>query len=202
MGWIVQEMAGSGLRIAALLLAAALTAGCSQEQPQSQAITLAEQFIDAFYAWDPAAVEALVVPGEDLDRVAYYQGWAEAANYQVLGIQPCMVMDADGAASFTAELVQCAVTVSDDFGQALGYTATDTFSLAIADGKIVSVAFAGDDPPIFDAVFAWMAENRPEVLNGPCLDMFEGGTTPGACARAVADAARTYAALIPSDSDI
>ncbi len=180
------------LSIAALLSLGCTGAGEADDKSADASaeispLTLAEKFVDAFYAWDAGALAALIVPGEDLDRVLYYQGWAQAANYQVLTRRPCSIA-AD-------ESIQCAITVSDDFGQALGYTATDTFTLTVRAGRIHSAVFAGDDPPVFEAVFAWLAENRPEVLAGPCLDMFEGGTTPGDCARAVARAARDYAEL-------
>ena len=80
----------------------------------------------------------------------------------------------------------------DDFGTALGYIATDTFRFTFDGDRIVKVTFEGDDPPIFQELFAWISEYRPEVLSGPCRDMFAGGTTPGACARAVADSARSF----------
>ena len=187
------EVAHPVARLVVLIVAALLTAGCSDDRSAHEPGAVAEQFIDAFYAWDEEGVSALVAPGEDLDRVLYYQGWARGANYEVLERRPCA--STDGSDVTTAESIQCAITVSDDFGQALGYRATDTFSLTMADGKIVAVSFAGDDPPVFEAVFAWMAEARPEVFTGPCLNMFEGGTTPQACSRAVADAARAYAEL-------
>ena len=181
----MSTMRATGLAV--LFVSVALGSGCQESEAENEPERLAEQFIDAFYRWDPVALSALVVPGKDLDRVLYYQAWAQAANYEVLTRRPCT--------STAAGTFQCAITVTDDFGQALGYTATDTFTLAVADGRIAAVSFEGDDPPVFEAVFTWMSETRPEVFAGPCLNMFDGGETPGACAQAVAEAARAYAAL-------
>ena len=179
-----------GLSIGAA--SALLLGACGAGQVTSDPVRAAEAFVDAFYAWDSAALSALIEPGEDRERVLYYQGWAEAANYQVQERRPCELVEPGEGSSSEAVAVRCAITVTDDFGQALGYAATDTFSLSIANGQIVAASFAGDDPPIFEAVFAWMAEDRPEVFVGPCRDMFEGGETPADCARAVAQAARDY----------
>ena len=170
------------VRVLWLLAAAA----CSGPQSHDDALATAEAFVDAFYAWDGDRLSRLLTPGVDADRVLYYQGWAEAAHYEVLERRPCEAGDA-------GEVV-CAVTVTDDFGQALGYTATDTFTMTLGNGRVTAVTFAGDDPPVFEAVFEWLAESRPEVFTGPCMDMFEGGRTPDDCARAVARGARDYAA--------
>ena len=182
-----------------MLPATLVLAGCSAGQTMSEPVRVAEAFIDAFYTWDSAALTALMEPGEDRARVLYYQGWAEAANYRVQERRPCERVESDGD-SGSSPAVRCAITVTDDFGQALGYTATDTFSLSIANGKVTAASFAGDDPPIFESVFAWLTETRPEVFAGPCRDMFEGGDTPGDCARAIAQAAREYAQALTRGS--
>ncbi|MGE3460280.1 MAG: hypothetical protein AB7I04_00145 [Pseudomonadales bacterium] len=151
-------------------------------------LATADAFVDAFYSWDRARLAALVLPGTDADAVLYYQAWAEAAHYQVEHRLPCRELP-EGT-------VVCAITVTDDFGLALGYTATDTFTLTVVDDRVATVTFEGDDPPIFQAVFRWLAETRPEVFDGPCRDLFAGGQTPGDCARAVAQGARDYAARL------
>jgi hypothetical protein len=121
--------------------------------------------------------------GEDEARMLYYQGWAQAANYQIKHRRPCASEDAKAV---------CRITVTDDFGGTLGYIATDTFTLTLDDAAIVAVQSEGDDPPIFMELFAWIGEHRPEVMAGPCQDMFAGGSTPAACARAVVDSARVF----------
>ena len=45
---------------------------------------------------------------------------------------------------------------NDDFGRALGYRATDTFRLTIANEQVLAASFAGDDPPIFAEMFGWI----------------------------------------------
>lgn len=166
--------------------------GCSQEvamlevTAEPSRLEVAEEFISAFYSWDPARLAAQVQPGEDAERVLYYQGWAQAARYTVQQRRPCAPIDLN--------TVECAVTVTDDFGQTLGYTATDTFTLNVEGNQIARVSFVGDDPPIFDELFAWLGEHRPQVLAGPCKDLFDGGKTPAACARAVVQGAKEFMA--------
>lgn len=160
--------------------------GCSEADPDSAAgqIAIAERFLDAFYAFDREGLTELVEPGKDAERAQYYQAWAEAAHYEIKQRRPC-VIDEQGR-------VVCAITVTDDFGRTMGYEATDTFTMKINGGKIMAVTSEGDDPPIFDELFSWITANRPEILEGPCRDLFDGGTTPGACSRAVVEAARTF----------
>jgi len=91
-----------------------------------------------------------------------------------------------------ANEIVCAITVTDDFGSAMGYEATDTFRITLAENTISAVTFSGDDPPILQELFRWISEKHPDILAGPCLNMFAGGETPGDCARAVATAARVF----------
>lgn len=153
-------------------------------------LTLAERFISAFYSGDPEALEQLMLPGQSADNALYYQAWAEAAHYRVIRRQPC--------SETNAGKLRCAITVTDDFGTTLGYTATDTFVMTIENGVIETVSFTGDDPEIFQRVFAWLTQTQPEVFTGPCRNMFAGGTTPAACARAIAAGARAFMAEQPS----
>ncbi|MGI9325378.1 MAG: hypothetical protein ACR2PZ_09185 [Pseudomonadales bacterium] len=167
--------------IVQVLLLVLLAACASPATPESAA----EDFIDAFYDWQPGPLKTLLarVPTTQLDKVLYYQAWAQAANYSIFERRPCALEDDE---------VRCAITVSDDFGTALGYRATDTFVLTSAAGVITAVDFSGDDPPVFMQLFDWIAQNQPKVLTGPCLDMFAGGDTPADCARAVVAAARVF----------
>lgn len=149
---------------------------------------IAEDFIDAFYSWDEQNLAAIVDhASNDAPRVLYYQAWAQAGNYAIQTRRPC-AQAADGR-------IECPITVTDDLGAALGYVATDTFHLNVQAGQIVGVEFTADDPPVFQAVFNWMSEDRPEVFAGPCKDMFAGGTTPAECVRAVVQGAKDYKAL-------
>ncbi len=144
----------------------------------------AERFIDAFYSFDAARLTPLIEPGADAQAVLYYQAWARAAHYEILQRQPCKILPAGDAS--------CAITVTDDFGTTLGYTATDTFYLTFSDDIISSARFEGDDPLIFYLLYAWIAVMKPEVLSGPCDRMFEGGETPAECASAIAASAKEF----------
>ena len=170
--------------VASVLVAGVCVIGAGSEMPgKADDLTSGEAFIDAFYSFDPQSLDRLVAAAEDGHRALYYQAWAKAANYEIKTRRQCV---AQGRA------VRCAITVTDDFGRTLGYTATDTFTLTMERGRIVGVAFEADDPPIFDKLFKWIGERQPEVLIGPCKDAFAGGTTPGECARAVVAAAREF----------
>jgi hypothetical protein len=165
-------------------LAIALVVGMPDASASTrEGMQTADAFIDAFYSFEADQLKTLLMPSDEADSVLYYQAWAEAAHYVVQTRKPCRFEDG---------VYVCEITVTDDFGTALGYTATDTFRLQIQDGKVHGVTFAGDDPPVFNELFEWMQRDRPEVFSGPCKDMFAGGTTPGACAVAVAQAARDF----------
>ncbi|MBT6558291.1 MAG: hypothetical protein HON25_07790 [Gammaproteobacteria bacterium] len=150
-------------------------------------LQIAESFLDAFYTFDQSKLARFLAPNADADRVLYYQAWAQAANYKVKQRTPCALN--------VSKAIVCAVTVTDDFGQTMGYVATDTFTMTFHENKVSAISFEGDDPPIFQQLFAWIAENRPEILEGPCKDLFAGGKTPGDCARAVVVAAKEFVAL-------
>ena len=168
-----------------VLLLVALTpmAAKSGSQNADSSVLVGERFIDAFYSWRAENLQDVMAASAEATGVLYYQGWAQAANYEVVVRRPCQIIEDE---------VVCAITVTDDFGTALGYRATDTFRLQVTDQRITEIAFAGDDPPIFNAMLEWLQQQRPEILAGPCHQMFAGGTTPGECAREVAQAARDY----------
>ena len=149
-------------------------------------LQVAEGFLDAFYRFDQPTLADYLQPGADADQVLYYQAWAEAAHYKVKQRNACIKGRRD--------TIICAITVTDDFGSTLGYEATDTFTLKVTANKISAVSFEGDDPPIFEELFLWIWKNRPEVLEGPCKDLFDGGNTPKECARAVVSAAKGFVA--------
>lgn len=182
------------LLASAVLAAFVSVTAVADKQPSAQTpddVALAEQFLDAFYRWDAQALTKLMRPSEQAANALYYQAWAEAAHYQIVTRRPC---------AHEGSVIECRVTVTDDFGQAMGYQATDTFRLHVAHGLIDGVTFAGDDPPIFEEVFAWLSQERPHLFAGPpdagaCHLMFAGGTTPAACARAIAIGARDFMRL-------
>ena len=146
-------------------------------------LLVAERFVDSFYSYDQNRLAEMMDAGEEGERVLYYQAWADAANYEIQRRRPC--------SSKEIALV-CQLTVVDDFGETLGYMATDTFSLVVENQKVTGVQFEGDDPPIFMKLFEWISINRAEIMSGPCLNMFAGGHTPRECAGAVVSAARDF----------
>jgi len=147
-------------------------------------LVVAERMLDAFYNFDPQSLTLSLEPGEDADRVLYYQAWAEAANYRIKERRACEVNEERG--------IVCSITVFDDFGKTLDYTATDTFYLKVDGDRVVAASFEGDDPMIFTVLYGWMMVFRSELFEGACKDMFEGGDTPAECSKAVVQAARDF----------
>ena len=169
-------------RIASLLtLLLAFSHGTSAD---NQKLAIAEKMLDSFYRFDAQSLANLLAEGKDAESVLYYQAWAEAANYTIKQRKPCLVSEDD--------LIVCAVTVFDDFGKTLGYTATDTFYLTVESDRVATVSFEGDDPMIFSILYVWMMVFRSELFEHECKDMFEGGKTPAACSRAVVQAAKDF----------
>ncbi len=165
--------------------------GCGDDSvpPDPGQIASAESIIDAFYAWEPEPLSTRIATAKGVEATLYYQAWAEAAHYEISNRRSCRQAAID--------VVECAITVTDDFGSALGYIATDTFRFEFSGPELRRIDFEGDDPLVFTAMFAWMALTRGEVFEDECRDMFEGGPTPGACAKAVAEAAREFAEVWP-----
>lgn len=176
----------AGLLASAMLL----VSGCASHSQSNNNLLLAEGFIDAFYSWSPNALSHVLAKApEDRNRTLYYQAWAEAGDYQIQTRHTC--------ATTSPTEAECAITVTDDIGAALGYIATDTFKLTFADNNLVGVSFTSDDPPVLQELFDWLKLQRPEVIDGPCKDLFDGGTTPAACIRAVVQGAKDYRGATP-----
>lgn len=66
-----------------------------------------------------------------------------------------------------------------------GYDVTDVFHITFEDGIIVNVDTSSDDQPIYRDARVWVAENMPEVMEGPCKRTDGLRETPGDCARAM-----------------
>lgn len=153
-------------------------------------IAAAESFIDAFYSFDPDALEeTLAAAGESAPRLLGYQAWAEGAHYKVL--------DRAGCQSTGPGVVACPVTVEDDLLLALGsdFKVTDVFTLEFDGADIVAVRTGSDDPEVVGQGFDWVFSNNPELLEGACEGFAEGTpVTGGDCARAVVAGLREFAA--------
>lgn len=171
-------MRRSAMRAATLsaVILACSSAAASQPSP----LATAEAFIDAFYSFDRSRLDAAMADApKSKPDILYYQGWAEGGNYVVLERKPCRFDKANE--------VSCGVTVKDDLMPALGFAwnVTDLFHFAFKDGRIIKVWNSSNDPPEEKLAFNWLRRERPEIFDGPCRGMFEGGPTPHDCIRAI-----------------
>ena len=165
-----------------------LLVGCSGGDDP---LETAEEFVDAFYSYDAAALEAALDAAESSQpSIIFYQGWAQGANYRVVDRKPCTANLGDS--------VECAITVEDDLARALDldFDVTDRFILTITDGDLVAVRTSSNDPEEVDQAYEWLFANEPTLLEsgGPCEGFFDGGPTPGECAAAVVAGFQQFAA--------
>ncbi len=77
---------------------------------------------------------------------------------------------------------------------AVDFFVTDTFEIKFEDGKVSSVETSSNDLPIYYEARDWVLSNLPELVAEPCEGFFAGGATPGACAQAMAEGYRRFAA--------
>lgn len=167
------------------ILLAASTAALGQDR-----LAQAEAFIDAFYSFDRATLAPMLESAADSAPVLlYYQGWAEGGNYRIIERKPCVVAESD--------TVSCAIMVEDDPVLALGidFKVTDTFTFSFEGARIVAVETNSNDQQIYYDAFAWVTSEMPEVMTGPCQGFFADGPTPQACARAMTEGYRRFAAI-------
>ncbi|MEM7663596.1 MAG: hypothetical protein AAF292_15240 [Pseudomonadota bacterium] len=162
----------------------------AEEAPlTAEQLEIAEQMINAFYSFDPELLSPFLTEvGDEGSRLLWYQGWAEGGNYKIVSRAPCALGEADK--------INCPITVEDDPVLALGsdFKVTDTFTISFDGTTIVSVETSSNDQPIYYQASAWVRENLPEVMEGPCKGFFADGETPGDCARAMADGYAQFAA--------
>jgi len=176
--------------IALSLIACGRLADSPDHQSSDQLIPTAETFVDAFYSFDPDALQAALSTAEDsIPSILFYQGWAEGGNYEVMDRIPCGIEN-EGT-------VSCSITVKDDLIEALGidFNVTDTFHLTFSNGQIVSVTTSSNDPQAYYDAREWVENNRPELIDKPCKGFFNGGLTPGDCVRAMV---RGYSEFVAS----
>ena len=162
------------------LVACAPSLENKMNNPNKTKLIIAELFIDAFYSFDGDALRSYLNRAQtSKSRIVYYQGWAKGGNYRIINRKPCEMQDAN--------TVICAVTVEDDATLALktNFLVTDTFTISFDHDEIMSVTTSSDDPPIYYEAYNWVKENSPELFDGPCQGFFDGGETPGDCARAM-----------------
>jgi hypothetical protein len=160
-------------------------------------LTIANNFIDAFYSFNSNELLPMLKYAENSKlEILYYQGWAEGGHYEIIKREPCIVKN-DG-------LVICSVTVKDDLIKALelNLNVTDTFHIVIKKEKITSIMTSSNDPPIFYEAEEWIKKNHPELINEPCKGIWEDGTTPNECVRAMVAGYSKYIAEKRINSNI
>lgn len=111
----------------------------------------------------------------------YYQGWAECDNYEIINRHKCIVKN--------DSLVLCPDTVKADLIGTLkiDFNTTDTFHLIIIDGKIRDVQTSSNDPEQYYQAKECVKQNQPELIEKPCEGIWEDGTTPCECVRAMVE---------------
>jgi hypothetical protein len=157
-----------------------LSGSCkSTLRPEASNNVVANQFIDAFYSFDKDSLRAILSDAvESQPEILYYQKWAECGNYKVLNRHRCIEKN--------DSQVQCPVTVKDDLIGALklDFNVTDTFHLTITEGHIRSVTTSSNDPDMYNQAKEWVKKNRSELIEVPCIGIWEGGPTPCECVKA------------------
>ena len=147
----------------------------------------AEAMLDAFYSFDAEELGSyLEKAGESAQGILSYQAWAEGGNYKVVNRPGCY--------EESETLAVCPVTVQDDPVLALevDFNVTDTFHVTFENGDIVNVDTSSNDQPIYYEARVWIAENLPEVAEGPCKRTDGRRDTPGDCARAMTDGYKQF----------
>lgn len=163
--------------------------GSLEDSIPGQNLQLAESFIDAFYSFNPEALQPFFFTADASSAsLMFYQGWAEGGNYKIVERQDCRAVSADS--------IVCPITVEDDPMLALGldFKVTDTFTLTFDGPLLIAVETSSNDLPVYYQAFQWVTEQMPEVMEGPCQGYFAGGPTPQACARAMTEGYRQFAA--------
>jgi len=146
---------------------------------QNDNIDIANQFIDAFYSFNEDSLKlSLSYAEKSHPSILYYQKWAECGNYEVLNRFKCEEKN--------DSLVICPITVKDDLMSALqlDLNVTDTFHIVIKERKIRSVQTSSNDPDVYYKAKDWIRQNRPELIEKPCENAWEGGPTPCECIKA------------------
>lgn len=148
----------------------------AEQDDKTTNLAVANQFIDAFYSFNRDSLQAvLALAAQSQPEILYYQKWAECAHYKVLS--------RTSAFQKNDSLVVFPVTVKDDLMAALNinFNVTDTFHIAIQQGKIRSVTTSSNDPTTYYEAKEWVKTNRPELVEKACEGIWAGGPTPCEC---------------------
>jgi hypothetical protein len=148
----------------------------SQKEAFVSNISIANNFVDAFYSFNKDSLQAVLSDAKDSKpNILYYQKWAECANYKVLSQNNFLEKN--------DSLVVCRVTVKDDLMAALkiDFNVTDTFLITIKNKKISSIKTSSNDPPEYYDAKEWVKHNRPDLVKKACIGIWNGGPTPCEC---------------------
>jgi hypothetical protein len=159
----------------------------AQQDDKPTNLAVANQFVDAFYSFNKDSLQAVLAFAEQSQpEILYYQKWAECAHYEVLG--------RNSAFEKNDSLVVFPVTVKDDLMAALNinFNVTDTFHIAIQQGKIRSVTTSSNDPATYWEAKEWVKANRSELIAKPCEGIWAGGPTPCECVLGMIEGFRDF----------
>jgi hypothetical protein len=148
----------------------------ARQEDNTTNLEVANQFIDAFYSFNRDSLQAVLASAEKSQpEILYYQKWAECAHYKVLSRTTAFAKN--------DSMVVFPVTVKDDLMAALNinFNVTDTFHIAIQNGKIRSVTTSSNDPATYFEAKEWVKANRPELVGKACEGIWAGGPTPCEC---------------------
>ena len=165
--------------ILAVAAAVMLNSQAIGEETNSQKnIRLAEQYIDAFYSFDPRILSPLLSQaGESQAKMLFYQGWAKDGNYIIKQRHSCKLGKGNE--------VICSIRVQDDLVLALGidFDVTDTFHIYFSNNSISQIKTSTDDPKLYHDAYKWVMENRGEEVKPACKGSKDVKPSPSKCVK-------------------
>ncbi len=165
----------------AIYLSLLLLSSCqnaSQNSTPIRNITIANEFVDAFYSFNRDSLQAILsVAKESQPNILYYQKWAECANYEIVNRNKFIEKN-DSTVIFP-------VTVKDDLMATLkiNFNVTDTFRITIKNKRIRAVTTSSNDLPEYYKAKEWVKQNHPELIEKACEGIWDGGPTPCECVK-------------------
>ena len=165
--------------ILAVIVAVMLNSHAIAEENNSQRnLKLAEQYIDAFYSFNPKLLNPLLTQaGESQKKMLFYQGWAKDGNYIIKQRHPCKLSEGNE--------VLCSIRVQDDLVLALGidFDVTDTFHVYFTDDYISQIKTSTDDPKLYHDAYKWVMENQGEQVRPACKGNKDVKPSPSRCVK-------------------
>ena len=76
----------------------------------------------------------------------------------------------------------------------IDFHVTDKFTITFTNNNITSVETSSNDLPIYFEAADWVRKELPDPIREPCQGFFDGGRTPGECARVMAEGYARFAA--------